>query len=105
MWNSFKQRSLFFVVLTLLAGGASLWSLWRNHFMIAALSAQGLVFSVILGWAAAQYPFLIFPLSMEAVKAPPAVLWAMIWSLAFGSVLLIPSLAFLLYLFKGKKPL
>ena len=105
LWNSFKQRSLFFVVLSLLAGGASLWALWRNHFMIAALSAQGLVFSVILGWAAAQYPFLIFPLSMEAVKAPPAVLWAMIWSLAFGSVLLIPSLAFLLYLFKGKKPL
>ncbi|MBI5300202.1 MAG: cytochrome d ubiquinol oxidase subunit II [Deltaproteobacteria bacterium] len=105
LWNIFKQRSLIFIVLAMLAGGISLWALWRNHFMMAALSSQGLVLSVILGWVVAQYPFLIFPLSMEAVKAPPAVLWAMIWSLAIGSVLLIPSLTFLLYLFKGKKPL
>ncbi|OGQ37669.1 MAG: hypothetical protein A2W61_07920 [Deltaproteobacteria bacterium RIFCSPLOWO2_01_44_7] len=105
LWEGFKLRSWPFVILSVLSGATSLWALLRSRFVTAITCSQIAVVSVILGWATAQYPFLIpSVMTIESAKSPDTVLWSMIWSLALGSVILIPSLFYLFYLFKGKRP-
>jgi cytochrome d ubiquinol oxidase subunit II len=66
---------------------------------------------VIWGWGVSQYPILIPPaITSEHVKAPDNVLWAMLIVISLGAVLLLPALAYLLFLFKanrsdGKNPI
>jgi hypothetical protein len=37
-------------------------------------------------------------------KGPDTVLWAMVWAVAGGALILIPSLALLFRMFKGRNP-
>ena len=53
----------------------------------------------------AQYPVLVPPsVTVEAARAPEAVLHAVLWVLPVGAALVVPSLALLFYLFKGRRP-
>lgn len=82
-----------------------MWSLWRQLFTAAALSAAAAVAAVVWGWGVAQYPVLVPPaLTVTAAAAPRAVLWALVWSVTGGAVLLVPALAYLFFLFKEKRP-
>jgi cytochrome d ubiquinol oxidase subunit II len=59
------------------------------------------VATVLAGWGIAQYPALVSPaIIIEGAKAPNAVLWAMIGSIAVGALVLIPSLGWLFVIFK-----
>ena len=60
---------------------------------------------MIWGCALAIYPCVVPPaLTVKATAAPPAVMRAVLYSIAGGMVLLVPSLILLFALFKGKKP-
>jgi cytochrome d ubiquinol oxidase subunit II len=62
------------------------------------------VTAVVWGWVVGQFPAIVPPaLTIATSKAPETVLWAMTWGIAAGAVLLIPSLAYLFYLFKGTR--
>ena len=105
LWNEFRQHSWSFVSLSFVFGNLSLWGLWKGKLTAATICSQLAIVSVILGWSVAQYPILIWPgLTMAMAKSPEPVLWAMIWGLSLGSILLVPSLVYLFYLFKGKRP-
>lgn len=106
LWEGFRKHSWFFVIFSGAAGLLSLAALWRRKFFLATLASQSAVVGVILGWIMAQYPVLVWPsITVDMAKSPEPVLWAMIWSLVFGSIFLVPSLAWLFYLFKGRRPL
>ena len=102
LWTGFQERAWPLVLVSVITGFFSLWALWRYHFNLAVLGVATTVTAVILGWGIAQYPAIIPPaVTIDASKGPDAVLWAAIAAIAVGSLLLLPSLGFLFYLFKS----
>ena len=101
LYHGLLHRALPLVVLSALAGTASLGLLYRRCFLTARLTAAAAVTAVLWAWAAAQYPDLLTPgLTIGRAAADPAVLTATLISLAVGAVLLVPSLAWLYLLFQ-----
>jgi cytochrome d ubiquinol oxidase subunit II len=81
----------------------ALASLWSRRFQIARIAAIVEVTLVLAGWSLAQYPNLVIPdVTLLNAAAPVATLRLLSIALCLGSVLLLPSLAFLFYLFKGQ---
>lgn len=105
LWRTFRLRAWPLVGASLLAGLFSLWALWTRHFTAAVIGAPLAVASLVWGWGVAQFPAIVPPaITVETAKSPDGVLWTMIGAIAAGSILVIPSLGYLLYLFKGKRP-
>lgn len=103
LWSGFKARAWPVVGVSVASGVASLAALAMRRPTLAVVTAAGAAGAVIWGWCLGQYPLLVPPsISMADVKAPDAVLGPMIGVIAAGSVLVVPSLAWLLYLFKRK---
>jgi cytochrome d ubiquinol oxidase subunit II len=104
LWKGLSGRALPFVGMYVLAGSFSLWALWRRHFTAAVFGASATVAAVIWGWGAAQYPALIPPaITIETARGPDAVLEAVLWGIVAGSLIVVPSLVCLFYLFKWKR--
>jgi cytochrome d ubiquinol oxidase subunit II len=104
LWKGLSGRALPFVGASVLAVSFSLWALWRRHFTAAVFGAATTVAAVVWGWGAAQYPALIPPaITIEAARGPDAVLEAVLWGIVAGSLIVVPSLAYLFYLFKWKR--
>ncbi len=105
LWNSFKARAWPLLGLSVLTGIGSLYALWKKHLLSAVIGAASTVSAVIWGLAVAQYPALIPPhLTIQTSKAPDNVLWTMVVGIAAGGLVLLPSLLYLFYLFKGRRP-
>jgi cytochrome d ubiquinol oxidase subunit II len=101
LFHGLTHRGLVLVIVSAVAGVASLGLLYRSHFLTARISAALAVAAVLWGWAVAQYPHLLDPgLTIAAGAAAHEVLFATLISLAVGAVLLIPSLAWLYILFQ-----
>jgi cytochrome d ubiquinol oxidase subunit II len=76
---------------------AAVVALWRRSFMFARVAVAAEVSLILWGWAAAQYPYVIPPsMTIRAAAAPPGTLDFLLWALAGGAVILLPSLAYLL---------
>ncbi len=72
---------------------------------LARAAAVAQVSLIVVGWGAAQYPYLLVPaLTLEAASAPRQVQVAVLWALAAGSALLFPALYLLFRVFKGERP-
>lgn len=101
LFSGLTHRGLPLVVLSGLAGLASILLLLR-HRLVAARAAAGLaVTAVIWGWATAQYPWMLPPeLTIAQAAAPRTTLVAMLVSLIVGGILLVPSLGLLFTLFQ-----
>jgi cytochrome d ubiquinol oxidase subunit II len=82
---------------------AALAALWGRSFAVARLAAVGQVTLILVGWSLAQYPNLVTPdITFDNAAAPEITLRLLVAALGAGALLLLPSLAFLFYLFKGK---
>jgi cytochrome bd ubiquinol oxidase subunit II len=85
------------VVLSGLAGIATLGLVWRERYGLARATSALAVICVAVGWALAQDPYLLPPqLTLEEAAASDATLRAVVVSMAVGMVILGPSL-WLLY--------
>jgi len=85
-----------------LAAVTAIWGLWSRQYRAARLAAGAQVALILLGWAFAQYPFLVPPdLSIEDSAAPRVTLLLVLGALAVGSILLVPSLRYLFRVFKA----
>ena len=85
------------VVVSVLAGAATLALVWRERFGPARLTAALAVAAIVVGWALAQDPYLLPPeLTLEEAAASDATLSATVIAVAAGFVILAPSL-WLLY--------
>lgn len=104
LWEGFRERATPLVAIALGTGMLALFALWMERFTVAIASACTTVTCVLWGWAVAQYPVLLPPsLTAQQAQSPDTVLWAMIASIAAGTVLLAPSLWWLIVLFKGQE--
>ncbi|HWX20544.1 MAG TPA: cytochrome d ubiquinol oxidase subunit II [Candidatus Binatia bacterium] len=83
---------------------AALVALWRRRFAVARLAAIGQVTLILVGWGLAQYPNLVTPdVTVTKAAAPEFTLRLLVIALGFGAILLLPSLAYLFYIFKGRE--
>lgn len=95
-------RALPLVVLSGLTGLVSLGLLWRRSYRFVRITGGLAVAAIIWGWGAAQFPqILVGGPTLAATAAPTPTLHAMLWILLVGSLLLIPSLGYLFYLFNS----
>ena len=83
------------LVVSLVAGIATLALVWRRQYELSRYSAALAVASMIAGWALAQSPVFLPGLTIEAAAAPRATLIAVIVAVLGGAVILFPSLALL----------
>jgi cytochrome d ubiquinol oxidase subunit II len=84
------------VILSALAGVATLALEWRERFELARYTAAAAVGAIVAGWGFAQEPYLLPPeLTLEEAAAPDATLTALVVAAVAGMALLVPALAWL----------
>jgi cytochrome d ubiquinol oxidase subunit II len=76
-------------------------ALWVRQFAAARLLAAAQVALILVGWGAAQRPYLLPPdFTIENSIAPAETVSAITWALAIGAITLFPSLIYLYRVFK-----
>ncbi|MCP2165561.1 cytochrome d ubiquinol oxidase subunit II [Goodfellowiella coeruleoviolacea] len=101
LFHGLTGRGLPVVVVSALAGLASLVLLLLRHYLATRVTAAIAVAALLWGWAVAQYPLVLLPdLTIEAAAATPEVLRVTLVVTAVGAVLLVPSLVWLFALFQ-----
>jgi cytochrome d ubiquinol oxidase subunit II len=83
------------LIVSILAGAATLDRVWRRRFETARYTAALAVAAVIAGWALAQSPVLLPGLTVRQAAAPHDTLVAVVVAVLAGAVILFPSLALL----------
>lgn len=87
------------IVLSALAGTATLWLVLRRRYAASRFTAVGAVAAVILGWGVAQYPWiLVDQVTISAGAGARATLVGLLVVVGLAGVLVIPALAYLLRL-------
>ena len=82
----------------------ALVALWLRRFALARLAAIGQAALILVGWGLAQYPNLVTPdITVTNAAAPEFTLRLLVIALGFGAMLLLPSLAYLFYIFKDRE--
>lgn len=77
--------------------------LYRRRFLLARAAAALQAVLIVAGWGAAQFPYLIYPVfTLESAAAPEVTLRLMGISLTAGLLVLVPSLIWLLRVFKTR---
>ena len=80
-------------------------ALWLRCYRLARIAAAAQVTLILWGWMIAQYPYLIPPaLTIREAAAPAVTLRLLAAGLAGGTVILLPSLRYLMRTFKGGRP-
>jgi cytochrome bd ubiquinol oxidase subunit II len=96
LWDGLTSGAgLAAVVVSVIAGIATLALVWLGRFEPARMSASIAVAAIIAGWALAQRPVFLEGLTIDEAAASRSVLIAVIVAVGLGAVLLIPSLALL----------
>ena len=92
-----------FHVATGVAALGAIWALWARRFRVARAAAAAQVTLILWGWVLGQYPYLIPPtVTIDDAAAPERTLKLSLWALALGAIVLLPSLAYLFRIFKGR---
>jgi len=92
-------------LLTAATAVTALAALWRRRWRMARVAAATQVSLILWGWALAQYPYVLPPdLPVEAAAAPAVTLRLVLAALALGALVLLPSLYYLLRIFKSRQP-
>lgn len=77
----------------------------RRHDRLARAAAIVAVALLVLGWGIAQYPVVVAPdLTLESAAAPRITLQLLVPVIVVGAVILVPSLWWLMRVFKSGKP-
>ncbi|KAB2352560.1 cytochrome d ubiquinol oxidase subunit II [Actinomadura rudentiformis] len=91
------------LLLSIVAGIASLVLLWRRAYLAVRITAALAVAGLLWGWGAGQYPWLLPGVRVQDAAATDAVLTASLGALAVGAVLLLPSLWWLYATFQRER--
>lgn len=82
------------------AAVSTLIALWRRQYRVARTAAAVQSALIVVGWALAQWPYILPPtLSIYDAAAPTATLTLLVGALAAGAVILFPALAYLFAVF------
>ena len=105
LFDGLLHRGLPLMILSALAGVASIALLIRRRYGWARITAGLAVVAVLWGWAAGQYPYLQPPdVTIADAAASRRTLVTMLVSLLLGTVLLVPALGYLYVLFQRGHP-
>ena len=105
LFDGLTGRGLPVIVLSVVAGGAAIALVQSGRYAYARLASAAAVTAVLVGWAVAQYPYLLPPeLTIEAAAAGEVTLVAVLVSLVVGSLILVPALVYLYVLFQRVHP-
>jgi cytochrome d ubiquinol oxidase subunit II len=101
LFEGLTGRALPVVVLSVVAGVAAL-ALVATRRYVPARAASGLaVTAILVGWAVAQYPYVLLPeVTIEEAAQGRATLVAMLVALIVGALVLVPALVYLYALFQ-----
>ncbi|GAA2353125.1 cytochrome d ubiquinol oxidase subunit II [Dactylosporangium salmoneum] len=90
------------IAVSALAGLASIGLLAAGQYVAVRVTGGLAAAAVLWGWAAAQYPYLLPPVTtVDATAATPAVMRATLWAVLAGVAILAPSLWWLFRLFQA----
>jgi cytochrome d ubiquinol oxidase subunit II len=93
------------LLVSALAAGGAILALVQRRYRLARLAAGAQVTLIPWGWALAQFPLIVPPnLTIDASAAPTRVLAETLTVLACGAVILVPSLWYLIRVFKTGRP-
>ena len=106
IWEGLTGTSAIVVVpIGVLLAVATGWAVYNRRFLLARYTAVAEVILLLVGWALAQYPYLVAPdLSFENAAATPAMMRAALVTYGLGAIVLIPSLWLLFKVFKADLP-
>jgi cytochrome bd ubiquinol oxidase subunit II len=105
LFEGLTGRALPVVVLSVVAGVAAFVLLATRRYVPARLASALAVTAILVGWAVAQYPYLLLPeLTIEEAAGGRATLVAMLVALVGGSLILVPALVYLYVLFQQSQP-
>jgi cytochrome d ubiquinol oxidase subunit II len=97
-----SARTLPVVAAGLACFAGSAWSVFTRRYGLSRLFAAGEIVLLLLGWALAQHPYMVYPdVTFADAAAPAATLRFVVMSLPVGAVLLLPSLWLLFRVFKA----
>jgi len=92
-------------LLTAVAALSAFGALYARRPRLGRLCAAAQVALIVLGWGAAQYPYLVVPdVTLLGAQGPPQTQVALLVALAVGALTLFPSLYLLFRVFKGERP-
>jgi cytochrome bd ubiquinol oxidase subunit II len=89
------------VIVSVVAGLATVWLLWRERFEIARYTSAVAVAGIVAGWALAQSPRVLPGLTLDQAAAPHDALVAVLVAVIVGGAILFPSLGLLFRLTLG----
>jgi cytochrome d ubiquinol oxidase subunit II len=105
LWKGLTGRAVLVIALSVVAGVAAVLLLALRRYVAARLASALAVTTILVGWAVAQYPYLLVPkLTIEEAATGRATLQAMLVALGAGAVLLVPALVYLYRLFQRSGP-
>ena len=91
-------------LVTAVAAAGALLALVRRRYRVARACAAAQVALIVAGWGLAQFPYLVEPdLTLSSAAGPRVTLRLVAWTLAAGSVVLVPSFVYLYRVFKTEK--
>ena len=94
--DGLEGRAAPLIVVSALAGAATLGLLWVRRYGLARLTALSAVAAVVSGWGTAQYPWLLVDeVTIDDAAGAPATLQALLVTVALAGVLVLPALAYL----------
>ena len=99
LFHGLTHRGAPLIVLSAVAGLATLLLVWSARYAWARYTAALAVVAVLWGWAAGQYPYLLeSSVRIRDAAGAPATLAAMLVVLGLGALVLIPALVWLFVL-------
>ena len=105
LFDGLTSRALPLMLLSGVAGAASLWLLRQRRYGVARLSAALAVAAVLWGWGVGQYPYLLEPaFTVEEAAAAPSALRPLLVTMVAAGILVVPSLLLLIALFQRRDP-
>ena len=106
LWNGLTGRALPVLALSVVSGVVAVVVLWQRKYLPARLASALAVTTILVGWAVAQYPYILVPeVTIEEAATGRATLQATLIALAVGAVFLVPALVYLYVLFQRSPPI
>jgi cytochrome d ubiquinol oxidase subunit II len=101
LFEGLTGRALPVVVLSVVAGVAALALVATRRYVAARAASAMAVTAILVGWAAAQYPYVLLPeVTIEEAAQGRATLVALLVALTVGALVLVPALVYLYVLFQ-----
>ena len=101
LWDGLTGRAAPVIALSVVSGVVAVVCLALKRYAGARVASSLAVTAILVGWAVAQYPYILVPdLTIEEAATGRATLQAMLLALAVGAVILVPALVYLYVLFQ-----